>query len=47
VVPTDNKTLTDLFTCMECKMLGTILVDSLCDGFGGIMDAITGALARN
>ncbi len=46
VVPTDNKTLTDLFTSggMQ-KMLGTIWLILCAMVFGGIMDAI-GALAR-
>lgn len=46
VVPTENKTLTDLFTSggMQ-KMLGTIWLIICAMVFGGIMDAI-GALAR-
>ncbi|MBC5836742.1 Na+/H+ antiporter NhaC [Flavobacterium muglaense] len=46
VVPTDNKTLADLFTSggMQ-KMLGTIWLIICAMVFGGIMDAI-GALAR-
>lgn len=46
VVPTDNKTLTDLFTSGGMKkMLGTIWLILCAMVFGGIMDAI-GALAR-
>lgn len=46
VIPTDNKTLADLFTSggMQ-KMLGTIWLILCAMVFGGIMDAI-GALAR-
>jgi NhaC family Na+:H+ antiporter len=46
IVPTENKTLTDLFTSggMQ-KMLGTIWLILCAMVFGGIMDAI-GALAR-
>ena len=46
VIPTDNKTLADLFTSggME-KMLGTIWLIICAMVFGGIMDAI-GALSR-
>jgi len=46
VIPTDNKTLTDLFSSggMQ-KMLGTIWLILCAMVFGGIMDAI-GALAR-
>jgi NhaC family Na+:H+ antiporter len=46
VVPTDNKTLADLFTSggMQ-KMLGTIWLILCAMVFGGVMDAI-GALAR-
>ncbi|MGO4820562.1 MULTISPECIES: Na+/H+ antiporter NhaC [unclassified Flavobacterium] len=46
VIPTDNKTLADLFTSggMQ-KMLGTIWLIICAMVFGGIMDAI-GALAR-